>query len=73
MCVCVCVCQTLKVITGAGKHDLRCVGGAPPLSEAGSQMMLEIFSSIGSATAPGARGPLGALPDAIDLLLHSEG
>ncbi|XP_039889665.1 cullin-9 isoform X2 [Simochromis diagramma] len=64
---------TLKVITGASKHDLRSVGSSPPLSESGTQMMLEIFASIGSATPEGSRGLLDAIPAAIDLMLTTKG
>ncbi|XP_022604309.1 cullin-9 isoform X1 [Seriola dumerili] len=64
---------TLKVITGASKHDLRSVGSSLPLSESGTQMMLEIFASIGSATPEGSRGLLGAIPAAIDLMLKTKG
>ncbi|XP_068182700.1 cullin-9 isoform X2 [Antennarius striatus] len=64
---------TLKVITGANKHDLRSVGGSAPLSESGTQMMLEIFASIGSATPEGSRGLLGAIPAAIELMLQTKG
>ncbi|XP_072246533.1 cullin-9 isoform X1 [Leuresthes tenuis] len=64
---------TLKVITGASKHDLRSVGSSLPLSESGTQMMLEIFASIGSATPEGSRGLLGAIPTAIDLMLKTKG
>uniref|UniRef100_A0A3Q0R3E8 Cullin 9 n=1 Tax=Amphilophus citrinellus TaxID=61819 RepID=A0A3Q0R3E8_AMPCI len=64
---------TLKVITGASKHDLRSVGSSPPLSESGTQMMLEIFASIGSATPEGSKGLLGAIPAAIDLMLNTKG
>uniref|UniRef100_A0A671YDD7 Cullin 7 n=1 Tax=Sparus aurata TaxID=8175 RepID=A0A671YDD7_SPAAU len=64
---------TLKVITGASKHDLRSVGSGLPLSESGTQMMLEIFASIGSATPEGSKGLLGAIPAAIDLMLKSKG
>ncbi|XP_062852004.1 cullin-9 isoform X2 [Trichomycterus rosablanca] len=64
---------TLKVITGASKHDLRSVGSCLPLSESGTQMMLEIFASIGSATPEGSKGLLGAIPSAIDLMLNTPG
>ncbi|KAM7385977.1 hypothetical protein PAMP_002009 [Pampus punctatissimus] len=64
---------TLKVITGASKHDLRSVGSSLPLSESGTQMMLEIFASIGSATPEGSKGLLGAVPAAIDLMLKTKG
>ncbi|CAN9499553.1 unnamed protein product [Ophioblennius macclurei] len=64
---------TLKVITGASKHDLRSVGSSLPLSESGTQMMLEIFASIGSATPEGSAGLLGVIPAAIDLLLRTKG
>ncbi|XP_054874354.1 cullin-9 isoform X2 [Amphiprion ocellaris] len=64
---------TLKVITGASKHDLRSVGSSPPLSESGTQMMLEIFASIGSATPEGSRGLLAAIPAAIELMLKTKG
>ncbi|XP_034407585.1 cullin-9 isoform X2 [Cyclopterus lumpus] len=64
---------TLKVISGASKHDLRSVGSSLPLSESGTQMMLELFSSIGSATPEGSRGLLGAVPAAIDLMLQTKG
>ncbi|KAM9847747.1 cullin-9 isoform 1-T1 [Aulostomus maculatus] len=64
---------TLKVITGASKHDLRSVGSSAPLSESGTQMMLEIFASIGSATPAGSRGLLSAIPAAIDLMLKCKG
>lgn len=74
LCVTLCfLCQTLKVITGASKHDLRSVGSSLPLSESGTQMMLEIFASIGSATPEGSRGLLGAIPAAIDLMLNTKG
>ncbi|KAM9727786.1 cullin-9 [Menidia menidia] len=64
---------TLKVITGASRHDLRGGGGGAPLSESGSQVMLEIFASIGSATPEGSSGLLGAIPAAIDLMLSTKG
>ncbi|XP_074531709.1 cullin-9 isoform X2 [Halichoeres trimaculatus] len=64
---------TLKVITGASKHYLRSVGSSLPLSESGTQMMLEIFASIGSATPEGSKGLLGAIPAAIDLMLKTKG
>ncbi|XP_023183425.1 cullin-9 isoform X2 [Xiphophorus maculatus] len=64
---------TLKVITGASKHDLRSVGSSLPLSESGTQMMLEIFASIGSATPEGSKGLLSAIPSAIDLMLKTKG
>ncbi|XP_055358441.1 cullin-9 isoform X2 [Betta splendens] len=64
---------TLKVITGASKHDLRSVGSSLPLSESGTQMMLEIFASIGSATPEGSKGLLAAIPGAIDLMLKTKG
>ncbi|XP_068457956.1 cullin-9 isoform X2 [Clinocottus analis] len=64
---------TLKVISGASKHDLRSAGGSLPLSESGTQMMLEIFASIGSATPAGSRGLLGAVPAAMELLLQTKG
>ncbi|TSK42124.1 Cullin-9 [Bagarius yarrelli] len=64
---------TLKVITGASKHDLRSVGSCLPLSESGTQMMLEIFASIGSATPEGSKGLLEAIPSAIDLMLNTAG
>jgi len=54
------------VVSGASQQDLV------PLSESGSPVMLEIFSSIGSA-APGSGGPLGAVPAAMDLLLQTGG
>lgn len=72
-CGSLCSCQTLKVITGASKHDLRSVGSSLPLSESGTQMMLEIFASIGSATPEGSKGLLGAIPAAIDLMLKTKG
>ena len=65
--------QALKVITGASKHDLRCVGSGLPLSESGTQMMLEIFSSIGSAAPEGSSSLLGAIPAALDLMLTTKG
>lgn len=65
--------QTLKVITGASKHDLRSMGSSLPLSESGTQMMLEIFASIGSATPEGSKGLLGTIPAAIDLMLKTKG
>uniref|UniRef100_A0A4W6FQH6 Cullin 7 n=1 Tax=Lates calcarifer TaxID=8187 RepID=A0A4W6FQH6_LATCA len=49
------------------------VGSSLPLSESGTQMMLEIFASIGSATPEGSRGLLGAIPAAIDLMLNTKG
>uniref|UniRef100_A0A8C1T6Q6 Uncharacterized protein n=1 Tax=Cyprinus carpio TaxID=7962 RepID=A0A8C1T6Q6_CYPCA len=64
---------TLKVITGASKHDPRSVGGCLPLSESGTQMMLEIFASIGSATPEGSKGLLCTIPSAIDLMLSTAG
>ncbi|TRY95392.1 hypothetical protein DNTS_010961 [Danionella cerebrum] len=60
---------TLKVITGASKHDPNSAAGYLPLSESGTQMMLEIFASIGSATPEGSKGLLSAIPSAIELLL----
>ncbi|XP_030626290.1 cullin-9 isoform X1 [Chanos chanos] len=64
---------TLKVITGASKHDLRSVGSCMPLSESGTQMMLEIFASIGSATPEGSKGLLSAIPAAIELMRNTPG
>lgn len=64
---------TLKVITGASKHDPCSVGGCVPLSESGTQMMLEIFASIGSATPEGSKGLLCAIPSAIELMLNTTG
>lgn len=61
------------MITGASKHDLRSVGSSVPLSESGTQMMLEIFASIGSATPEGASGLLSAIPAAVDLMLNTKG
>lgn len=72
-CGSLCSCQTLKVITGASKHDLRSVGSSLPLSESGTQMMLEIFASIGSATPEGSKGLLASIPAAIDLMLKTKG
>ncbi|XP_077960477.1 cullin-9 isoform X1 [Gasterosteus aculeatus] len=63
----------LKVISGASKHDLHGAGSSLLLSESGTQMMLEIFASIGSATPEGSRGLLGAVPAAIDLMLQTDG
>ncbi|XP_069543738.1 cullin-9 isoform X2 [Brachyistius frenatus] len=63
---------SLKVITGASKHDLRSVSSSLPLSESGTQMMLEIFASIGSATPEGSRGLLGVVPAAVDLMLRTQ-
>ncbi|XP_064174037.1 cullin-9 isoform X3 [Anguilla rostrata] len=63
----------LKVITGASKHDIRSMGRCLPLSESGTQMMLEIFASIGSATPEGSTGLLGAIPAAIELMLNTPG
>uniref|UniRef100_A0A8B9HP79 Cullin 7 n=1 Tax=Astyanax mexicanus TaxID=7994 RepID=A0A8B9HP79_ASTMX len=54
-------------------HDLRSVGSFLPLSESGTQMMLEIFASIGSATPEGSKGLLGAIPSAVDLMLSTPG
>ncbi len=68
-----CFLQTLKVITGASKHDPRSVGGCLPLSESGTQMILEIFASIGSATPEGSKGLLCTIPSAIDLMLSTAG
>uniref|UniRef100_A0AAR2IGS5 Cullin 7 n=1 Tax=Pygocentrus nattereri TaxID=42514 RepID=A0AAR2IGS5_PYGNA len=39
----------------------------------GTQMMLEIFASIGSATPEGSKGLLGAIPSAVDLMLNTSG
>ncbi|XP_070398905.1 cullin-9 isoform X3 [Nothobranchius furzeri] len=64
---------TLKVITGASKHDLRSTCSSLPLSESGTQMMLEIFASIGSATPEGSKCLLAAIPAAIDLMLKTKG
>uniref|UniRef100_A0A1A8L6K6 Cullin 7 n=1 Tax=Nothobranchius pienaari TaxID=704102 RepID=A0A1A8L6K6_9TELE len=64
---------TLKVITGASKHDLRNTCSSLPLSESGTQMMLEIFASIGSATPEGSKCLLAAIPAAIDLMLKTKG
>ncbi|KAJ3610489.1 hypothetical protein NHX12_022581 [Muraenolepis orangiensis] len=65
--------QTLKVITGASKHDLLCVSSSLPLSESGTQIMLEIFSSIGSAAPEGSSSLLAAILSAIDLMLQTKG
>ncbi|XP_041922384.1 cullin-9 isoform X3 [Alosa sapidissima] len=62
---------TLKVITGASKHDMCGASSCMPLSESGTQMMLEIFASIGSATPEGAKGLLSAIPTAIELMLNT--
>lgn len=66
-------CQAMKVITGASKYDFRSIGSSLPLSESGTQMMLEIFASIGSATPEGSKGLLAAIPAAIDLMLKTKG
>uniref|UniRef100_A0A8C1ACC3 Cullin 7 n=1 Tax=Cyprinus carpio carpio TaxID=630221 RepID=A0A8C1ACC3_CYPCA len=47
--------------------------GCLPLSESGTQMMLEIFASIGSATPEGSKGLLCTIPSAIDLMLSTAG
>ncbi|XP_057704477.1 cullin-9 [Corythoichthys intestinalis] len=68
---------TLKVLTGAAKYGAS--GGAgggsvpPALSESASQMILEIFASIVSATPEGSEGPLAAIPAALDLMLKTPG
>ncbi|XP_063047038.1 cullin-9 isoform X2 [Engraulis encrasicolus] len=62
---------TLQVITGATKHDLQGRSSCAPLSESGSQMMLEIFASIASATPEGAKGLLNTIPAAIELMLNT--
>lgn len=67
------MCQTLKVITGASKHDVRRVGSGLPLSDSDTQMMLEIFASIGSATPQGSKGLLSAIPAAMELMLQTDG
>ncbi|XP_077351979.1 cullin-9 isoform X2 [Festucalex cinctus] len=64
---------TLKVLTGASKYEPCGNGGVPALSESGAQMMLEIFASIGSATPQGSKGPLAAVPAALDLMLRTPG
>ncbi|KAM9803935.1 LOW QUALITY PROTEIN: cullin-9 [Neosynchiropus ocellatus] len=64
--------EALRVITGASKHDLRCMDSLP-LSEPDSQMMLEIFASIGSATPKGTHSLLAAIPTAISLALKTKG
>ncbi|KAM9809118.1 LOW QUALITY PROTEIN: cullin-9-like, partial [Syngnathus typhle] len=56
---------TLKVLMGA------CGSEVPMLSEAGAQMMLELFASLGSATPEGSKGPLAAIPAALDLMLRT--
>uniref|UniRef100_A0A3B3S9P4 Cullin 7 n=1 Tax=Paramormyrops kingsleyae TaxID=1676925 RepID=A0A3B3S9P4_9TELE len=61
----------LKVITGASKHDPHSIGGGLPLAESGTQMMLEIFASIGSATPEGSKGLLGAIPAPFSVLFGS--
>ncbi|KAG7233255.1 hypothetical protein INR49_007334 [Caranx melampygus] len=66
-------CLRLTHLLMLSKHDLRSVGSSLPLSESGTQMMLEIFASIGSATPEGSRGLLGAIPAAIDLMLKTKG
>ncbi|XP_011601515.1 cullin-9 [Takifugu rubripes] len=63
----------MKVITGASKYDFRSIGSSLPLSESGTQMMLEIFASIGSATPEGSAGLLAAIPAAVDLMLKTKG
>lgn len=73
VCRVVLFCQTLKVITGASKHDVRRVGGGPPLSDVDTQVMVEVFASIGSATPPGAKGLLAAIPAAMELMLNTDG
>ncbi|XP_061823138.1 cullin-9 isoform X1 [Nerophis lumbriciformis] len=64
---------TLKVITGASKHDLCGLSSVLALSESGTQMMLEIFASIGSATPEGSKGLLASIPAAVDLMLKTKG
>lgn len=49
------------------------MGSSLPLSESGTQMMLEIFASIGSATPEGSSGLLGVIPAAVDLMLSTKG
>ncbi|XP_019715818.1 cullin-9 isoform X2 [Hippocampus comes] len=64
---------TLKVLMGAAKYEPQGAGSVPALSESGAQMMLEIFASIGSATPEGSKGPLAAIPAALDLMLRTPG
>ncbi|XP_054655334.1 cullin-9 [Dunckerocampus dactyliophorus] len=64
---------TLKVVTGASKHDLCSISSVPTLSESGTQMMLEIFASIGSATPEGSKGLLATIPAAVDLMMKTKG
>uniref|UniRef100_A0A671LCY2 Cullin-9-like n=1 Tax=Sinocyclocheilus anshuiensis TaxID=1608454 RepID=A0A671LCY2_9TELE len=65
--------QQIALAVSASKHDPRSVGGCLPLSESGTQMMLEIFASIGSATPEGSKGLLCTIPSAIDLMLSTAG
>uniref|UniRef100_A0A3Q2YBN8 Uncharacterized protein n=1 Tax=Hippocampus comes TaxID=109280 RepID=A0A3Q2YBN8_HIPCM len=61
------------VLMGAAKYEPQGAGSVPALSESGAQMMLEIFASIGSATPEGSKGPLAAIPAALDLMLRTPG
>ncbi|XP_061547027.1 cullin-9 [Phycodurus eques] len=63
----------LKVLIGATKYELCGTASVPALSESGTQMMLEIFDSIGSATPEGSKGLLDAVPAALDLMLRTQG
>lgn len=58
---------------GAAKYEPQGTSSIPALSESGAQMMLEIFASIGSATPEGSKGPLAAIPAALDLMLKTQG
>ncbi|XP_061693307.1 cullin-9 [Syngnathoides biaculeatus] len=64
---------TLKVLIGATKYELCGTASVPALSESGTQMMLEIFASIGSATPEGSKSLLDAIPAALDLMLRTQG
>ncbi|XP_064412713.1 cullin-9 isoform X2 [Latimeria chalumnae] len=64
---------TLKILTGASKHDLDGAGTRTPLSDSDAQIVREICASIGTASSDSAKGLLGAIPAAIEKMLETVG
>ncbi|XP_069811455.1 cullin-9-like isoform X2 [Dendropsophus ebraccatus] len=63
----------LKVLTGVGSCDLRGSSRRYTLNPGDTQVMKEIFSSIGSAASGSATSLLRAIPGAISKLQSTEG
>ncbi|XP_069464995.1 cullin-9-like isoform X2 [Ambystoma mexicanum] len=63
----------LKVLTGVGNNYLYSTTKTYYLNHSDSQVMREIFSSIGSAVSPGSESLLSVLPAAIRKMLDTPG